>query len=307
MHSALLGVMRDHASQALPRVVSEYMIGSMVDFPDPGVGDAGGVGVAGDGGVSRGDGRIEAGVHGPGVEGSEQTAKFSVTSTSAATAAEAVPPISAAPSTVDQGATLDTLGSDMTVAAGASSAFGTSAERPSSPSSHVSPSNHKSSSQAPHSLSSRSRSRSFSASEDVHEGSGGETYKDKNSCSYGHGYGPKNDGRSQQIPLRGWSSGAGSTGSEKPLFVRGTSARALPGSSGWAGAGSGSFWSPSLTAQSTSSRTRPWSLRLTSIGEPGQGVVGSSPRHVLFQQQEHMVRGILWYCALCRPGGYKAI
>lgn len=285
--------MRDHVSQALPRVVSEYMIGNMVDFPDPGAGDTVGVGVADDGGVIRGDGRIETGVHGPGVESSEQTSRFSKANASATTATEAVPHISAGPSTVDQGANLDTLGSDITVPAGASSAFGpTSVAKPSSPSSHMSPSNDKSSSQPPHYLLSRSRSRSFSASEDVHEGSGGETFNDKSSGSYSHGCGPKNDGRSQQIPLRGWSSGAGSVGNEKPLLVKGTSARALPGSGSWGGAGPGSFWSPSLTAQSTSSRTRPWSVRLTSIGEPGQGVVGSSPRHVLFQQQEHMVRGM---------------
>ncbi|CAM9941608.1 unnamed protein product, partial [Hapterophycus canaliculatus] len=71
-HSALLAVMRDPASSVLPRVVSEYMIGSMADFSAsasaaaaggalPAAGAAGGGGGGGGGdGPASGDGGIDA-------------------------------------------------------------------------------------------------------------------------------------------------------------------------------------------------------------------------------------------------------
>ena len=296
--------MRDHASQALPRVVSEYMIRSMADFTDSGSA-SGGVG-----------GRGQACVSGVGAGTSEGTGS-PISRASAAAGASAVsaaaPPVSAAPA--DQGAALTPSLSDATAsvavtaavahvaeAAAASSSSSAAAGRPPSPSSHASPEGTiggggrrgGGAQQAPGFLPLRPRSRS--PSEDVREASGEICGKSSGSGGYGGG-GTKGEDRPQRVIPRGWSMGPAAGANDRPSLLRGASSRAALGGlgvgvcgGGGGGGGGGPVWSPSLTMQSTLSRSRPWTMPRPPSIETGRGLVGSSPRRVLFQQQERMVR-----------------
>eukprot|EP00904_Undaria_pinnatifida_P014287 jgi/Undpi1/998/HiC_scaffold_10.g04462.m1 len=310
---ALLGVMRNQSSNVLPRMVSEYMIGSMADFSASGQGsgggDSGGGGGGGDGGGRIGSsGEVGGGGSSAG-EGAGVGAGIGVGASGAGGAEEdAASPLSRA------SAAKARTDSNLDVSAVAATASAVSPavpeERPVSPSSYAWRAALGSPSQLP--PVSPSRPISLTVSETGREESGEMCAKSTGSKSTGSGGAgggsvvggggghPKSFHRghsppkSRSMPLRGRASASMSVGSGAATHMRGTSNRGGFGSmgAGWDsfGAAAGSSWSPMLTKSSSISRTRFASTKFA-VGDPGQATAAtsSSARPFEFEQEEYMV------------------